>query len=152
MDQGPAPDRLVPDDPEALSLVINEVRVKGTGDDWVELSLRGEGRLSLDGFTLSDRLEAPDRRIPFPEDLELTSESYLLLELSKEGWPGFAFSPNELCAIWDAEGRLVEYVEWVAEEVIEEGSYGRAPDLEGDFRWSATPSPGEANPASGADE
>ena len=127
------------------ALVLNELLVKGAGNDWIELANAGEAPLSLAEFTIADRLDEPERRVNFPEGTELAPGDYLILELDKEGWPGFAFSRAEGCGIWDAEGQLVDRAEWAPDEVIEEGSYGRIPDLSGDFQWSMEPSPGRAN-------
>ena len=134
------------------SLILNELLVKGAGNDWIELANAGESTLSLSEFTIADRLDDPERRVNFPEGIELEPGSYLVLELNKEGWPGFAFSRAEGCGIWDADGQLIGRAEWIPEEVIEEGSYGRDPDLTGDFQWSMEPSPGRANGDAPADE
>ncbi len=131
----------------ATGLIINEVAAKGNPLDWLELHNASDEPIDLSGYLLADDLEDPDKRVAFLPDTVLAPGAYLQVQLDKDGWPGFALGSDEEVGIWTADGNLVDQVDWEDGQSGEDASFARVPDVNGEFRTVANPTPGEPNPA-----
>ncbi len=132
-----------------IGLVINEVASKGDPLDWFELHNSSGEHLALANFVVADDLSDAGKRVAFPDDLVIPPGGYLLVQLDKEAWPGFALGGDEELGIWTADGALVDQVDWAEGEAGEGLSYARQPDATGAFETTTTPTPGAANSPSG---
>jgi hypothetical protein len=128
-----------------VGLVINEIAAQGEPLDWFELHNSSDRDLALANFVMADDLGDAGKRVPFPSDLVIPPGGYLLIELDKDGWPGFALGRDEELGIWTADGALVAQVDWDEGQADEGTSYARVPDGTGDFQTVGVPTPGEAN-------
>ena len=133
-------------EPQAPSLIINEVAARGEPRDWFELYNASGVPLALADFVLADDLTDRSRRIPFLPDLRIEPGAYLRVELDSDRWPGFALGRDEELGIWTGYGRPVAQVDWQAGDSGRGTSYARVPDLTGPFRTVADPTPGAPNP------
>ena len=128
-----------------IGVVINEVATKGEPLDWFELYNTSTSPVDLSNLLLADSLTDETKRVPFPEGLMLAPGAYLVLELDKEGWPGFALGGDEELGIWTSEGVLVDSAQWATGFSGAGTTYARIPDITGSFVPGQTPTPGAAN-------
>ena len=133
------------EDTANAGLVINEVAAKGDPLDWFELYNASDSHLALANFTVADDLDDPGKRVAFPAGLVIAPGEYLQVEVDKDAWPGFALGSDEELGVWTADGVLVDKVDWDEGQSGEGMSYARVPDVTGDFRGVANPTPGGMN-------
>ena len=134
-----------PDAPEAAtSVVINEVDVFGR--DWVELANSSEKAVDLSGWTLSDDPERGSHRYLLPAGSVVEAGGRLVIkgEDEKGDGKGFPFGLKAgdalvLLSLDGAEARRCE-----VGEVPPDHTWGRHPDMVGDFRVTA-PTQGRVN-------
>ena len=131
--------------PQAPSLIINEVAARGEPRDWFELYNASGAPLALADFMLADDLTDRSRRIPFLTGLRIEPGAYLRVELDSDRWPGFALGRGEELGIWTWYGRPVAQVDWQEGDSRRGTSYARVPDLIGPFRTVSEPTPGAPN-------
>ena len=143
--EGEYQDAAPAEDTANAGLVINEVAAKGDPLDWFELYNASDSHLALANFTVADDLDDPGKRVAFPTGLVLAPGEYLLVEVDKDAWPGFALGSDEDLGVWTAAGMLIDRVNWEEGESGESMSYARVPDTTGDFRTVDNPTPGAAN-------
>ena len=128
-----------------IGLVINEVAAQGDPLDWFELYNASDGPINLADFVMADDLTDESKRIPFPDGTVIEAGEFLLFELDKDGWPGFALGRDEELGIWTADGTLVAQVDWEKGQADEGTSWARLPDVTGDFQTVDSPTPGAPN-------
>ena len=128
-----------------IGLVINEIAAKGDPLDWFELYNDSENSIALGDMVLADDLTDINKRVAFPEDMTIAAGDYLLVQLDKDVWPGFAFNSDEELGIWTADGRLIDYVDWEEGQAATASSFARIPNIVGDFQTVENPTPGRAN-------
>ena len=132
-------------EPQAPTLIINEVAARGEPRDWFELYNASGAPLALADFVLADDLTDRSRRFPFLPDLRIEPGAYLHVELDSDRWPGFALGSGEELGIWTWYGRPVAQVDWREGDSGRGTSYARVPDLTGPFQTVADPTPGAPN-------
>jgi hypothetical protein len=153
---------------EGESVVINEFVAKnGSGlwdedgdlSDWIELHNRGDEAMSLEGWTLTDDEDDPDKWV-FP-DITIPAYGYLVIFASgKDRRPAFdaplhtSFRlrvEGEYLALMDADGLVVDALWPEYPPQARDSSYGRFGS--GDvWRFFDTPTPGEENAEGGSYE
>jgi len=117
-----------------IELYINEIL--STGDpDWVELYNASTEAIDLSGFKVSD---GPEAKVTLPAGTTIAAKGYYIFPCTDFGLS----SGGEKFYIWDAEGKLVDNVEFPA---LDAGiSYGRQTD--GGSTWTTmSPTQGAAN-------
>jgi hypothetical protein len=140
-------------------VVINEVLSSGGSawtdpdggecpehDDYVELFNRSDAAVALDGYTLSDDPDEPDRYV-LP-DVEIAANGYLLITADGDPAQGPLHAPFKV----DSDGETLTLTSpSVITDTIDvpaldpDVSYGRTGDGEGTWRMQLAPSPGTAN-------
>ena len=133
------------EDAAPARLVINEVAAKGDPLDWFELYNASDAHVALANYVVADDLADPTKRVPFPSDWVIPPGGYLVVELDKDAWPGFALGSDEALGIWTADGVLVAQVDWEEGQSGEGMSFARVPDASGEFQTVGNPTPGTEN-------
>jgi hypothetical protein len=128
----------------SAGLVINEVAAAGEPDDWFELYNGGDVAVDLNGWSYTDDLEGEPGRALFSAGTMLDPGDYLLVSLASED-PGFSLGGDEELTIQDADGRVVDRVDWDEDDSPEGGSFARIPNGTGAFKTVLSPTPGAAN-------
>ena len=131
--------------PSGPGLVINEIAASGDPLDWFELYNSTDSIIPLSGFVLADDLDDPAKRVAFPPNTVIAPGEYLLVELDKDAWPGFALGQDEELGIWTVDGIPLAQVDWSEGDAGGDNSYARLPDGSGDFQTTSSPTPGAAN-------
>ncbi len=142
-------------------LVINEYMtanksirdLDGDLPDWIEIRNMGSEAINLKGFSLSDNADNLDKWI-FP-DIDLEPGGFLLIWLSgkditsgDELHADFGLgSDDTLILISDPSGRLVS--QQFIEDLPDNISRGRSPDVPGQWLYFPLPTPGEDNTTQG---
>lgn len=125
-------------------ITINEVAAAGDPDDWFELANGGETDVDVSGWTFTDSIADEPGRASFPEASIVPAGGYLLVQFEGE-FPGFGLAGDEELGVHDADGNLVDGVDWNEGDSPDGASLGRIPNFDGDWRTLFTPTPGEAN-------
>mgnify|MGYP001985910810 CR=1 FL=1 len=128
-----------------IGLVLNEIAAKGEPLDWVELHNTSASAIDLSTLLVADDLDDEAKRVAFSEGTVIEPGAYLVVELDKEGWPGFALGGDEEFGIWTMEGVLVDSANWSTGFSGESGTYARVPDVTGPFVPGVEPPPGASN-------
>lgn len=119
-------------------------------NDWIELYNASDATVSLDGWALTDNANLPKKWLF--SDVEITPESYLVLELSADPQSGadvpFGLANNgEYLALMHPNGNTVSEFGPQFPPQYRGLSYGL--DENNAFVYFSTPSPGAPNPAAG---
>jgi spore coat protein CotH len=128
-----------------IGLVLNEIAAKGEPLDWFELHNTSSAAIDLSTLLLADDLTDESKRVAFPEGSVVEPGAYLVVELDKDAWPGFALGSDEELGIWTADGVLVDSANWSTGFSGQAGTYARIPDVNGAFVPGAAPTPGASN-------
>jgi hypothetical protein len=129
--------------PSPFMVVINEVAAAGEPADWFELLNLGAQPVSLDGWTLTDDASLPAKGA-FAVGLSLPAGGRLIVEVD-DASVGFGLSRDEELYVFDAQGRLVDGVDWEDGQSPPGGSYARLPDGAETFQTLAEHTQGEPN-------
>ena len=131
----------------AADIVINEVESNGDPvGDWVELAnLNTEQALDISGWTLVDD-DADHTPIVFPAGTVIESGGYWSI-YTDETPEGFGLGGNDAVTLRDASGTIVDEFAWSGHAAT---TYGRIPDMTGEFAVTGEPTRNARNV--GADE
>lgn len=128
----------------AADIVINEVESNGDPvGDWVELAnLNSEQELDISGWTLvdDDPTHAP---LVFPAGTTIESGGYWSI-YTDETDAGFGLGGNDAVTLRDAGGELVDQFTWSGHAPT---TYGRIPDMTGEFTVTGEPTRSARNVA-----
>ena len=129
----------VPTEPEVESpIVINEVESNGDPvDDWVELANTDtENSVDLSGWSVLDG-DPTHEPLVFPEGTVIESGGYWSIYTDAEqGDAGFGLGGNDSVTLFNAEGQVVDFTEWSGHAAT---TWGRIPDMTGDFAVTGEP-------------
>jgi len=141
LDTTSAQDTVLPSN--EIGLYINEIAAKGDPDDWFELYNAGETAIDLSGLQFSDDIAAGPKAT-FEQGLIIEPKGFLQIICSDET-VGFKLGKDEELGLYDADGALIDSVDWNDGDAPEGASYGRSED--GGAKWTTlTPaSPGSSN-------
>lgn len=130
-------------------IVINEVESNGDPvGDWVELAnLDTENELDLSGWSVLDGDPTHDP-IVFPEGTVIESGGYWSLYTDLED-DGFGLGGNDSVTLFDASGEIVDSTTWEGHAPT---TWGRIPDMTGEFAVTGEPTRNARNAAADAEE
>lgn len=134
---------------EQLRVVINELVSSGADHDWVELANPTENDVNLGGWTAEDG--GGKGPITFPEGTVIPAGAYFVFDTEGANTPGgsegFGLGKNDELTIKDADGQTVDYFAYKghAEHDGTDTSWGRIPDMVGDFQVTGEATRGAAN-------
>lgn len=128
----------------AGSVVINEIESDGDAQgDWVELANTDPNNsVDISGWGIIDDDESHDRVI-FPEGTEIESGGYLAVYTESS----FGLGSNDSVTLSDAGGTVVDETTWSGHAAT---TWGRVPDMTGDFTVTGEPTRGLRNVEEGA--
>lgn len=128
----------------ADAVVINEVESNGDPEgDWVELANTDPNNsVDISGWGIIDDDGSHDRVI-FPEGTEIESGGYLAVYTE----PSFGLGSNDSVTLSDAGGTVVAETNWSGHAAT---TWGRVPDMTGDFTVTGEPTRGVRNVEEGA--
>jgi cysteine-rich repeat protein len=126
-----------------LPPIINEVAPAGDPTDWFELYNPNDTPIALDQYFFSDDPADPTRAL-FEFGTTIPARGYYV-QLMDTTFPGFALGTAESVAIADVSGVVVAEVSWNDGDAPATTSWGRFPDLTGEFMTLYTPTPGAPN-------
>lgn len=130
----------------AADIVINEVESNGdAAGDWVELAnLDTENELDVSGWTIVDGDPEHDP-IVIPEGTTIESGGYW--SIVTDGDPDyFGLGNNDSVTLRDSTGLLVDETTWSGHAAT---TWGRVPDMTGEFAMTGESTRGGANKAGG---
>ena len=135
------------DDPKGV--VINEVESNGDPvGDWVELANRDtEQSVDISGWSILDDDDSHDP-IVFPEGTEIESGGYLSI-ITEKTPGGFGLGGNDSVRLFDADGKVVDETSWEGHAAT---TWGRIPDMAGDFAVTGAATKDGINQAKGEDD
>jgi hypothetical protein len=137
----------------AGNLALNEIFAGGDPagaypTDWAELVNNTGNPIDLSGFHLTDDEAAPTLGT-FLAGTTIPANGHLEVDLADlEPFPFKLKAGGELLILLDAQGQLVDRVDWSADQAGSATlgvSFGRSPDGTGAFTTLNTPTPGAAN-------
>ncbi|WP_294181120.1 lamin tail domain-containing protein [uncultured Schumannella sp.] len=127
----------------APAIVINEIESSDAsgGADWVELANAGSGTIDLTGWSLKDN--GDDDAFTFGA-VTIDAGEHLLLERDDAGVTGFSYGlgGSDAVRLYDASATLVDSYAWDSHAAV---TYGRCPDITGEFDATSVATPGAAN-------
>lgn len=132
-------------------LVINEVVAATTdgGSDWVELYNPTSESVNLGGWYITDKPKDPLADwTPLGEGFVVPAKGYLVLYgvgHPSGGAFGFGLGADDDFALANPDGELMDKIGWKPGQAPPGYSFGRSPNLTGDFRTLVTPTPGGVN-------
>lgn len=137
---------------EQLRVVINEVVSDGAESDWVELANPTGKDVALDGWTAvdDDKTHTP---ITIPAGTTIPAGGYYVFDTEKghtpDGSKGFGLGNGDEVEIKDATGHTVDLFKYTEHAKLNDvnTSWGRLPDMYGEFAVTGEPTRGEANAA-----
>lgn len=152
-----------PDDRTITDLVINEINAKpsdvkdpaGDAEDWIELYNAGTETIDLAGLYITDNLSQKKKHLlkaGTGDEMVLESGAYKVLWADEEPGEGVDHLSFKLSAEGEAVG-LYQELDGVIHALDEvafgeqpgEGSWSRIPNITGPFKFTAQPTPNEAN-------
>lgn len=127
----------------SVPLRINEVESSGgTPGDWIELVNAGSSTLDVSGFVVKDNDDTHVYTIPAGTLLD--AGEYLVID---EETLGFGLSSADSVRVFAADGTTsVASYTWTTHAAV---TYGRCPDITGDFEVTLTATKGAANSCAG---
>ena len=136
-------------------LAVNESTIfdeNGEYDDWIEIYNKNIYDCNLDGLSLTDDPEVPDKWL-FPE-VTIPAKGYLLLWADDDEEQGELHTNFKLCSegemilLYDIDRTtLLDSIEFGVQET--DISYGRIEDGSDDWQFFIEPTPGEPNNETG---
>lgn len=135
------------DDPKGV--VINEVESSGDPvGDWVEIANRDtEESVDISGWSILDGDDTHDR-IVFPEGTEIESGGYFSVHTDNTD-DGFGLGDPDSVRLFDAAGELVDETSWESHAAT---TWGRVPDMTGDFAVTGAATKDGINQADGEED
>lgn len=130
------------DDAGDSTVVVNEVESNGDSDgDWVELANTDPNHSTdVSGWSIVDN-DSEHEPIVLPEGTEIESEGHLIVPTE----PDFGLGSEDSVTLSDSDGAKVDETEWSGHAAT---TWGRVPDMTGDFAETGKPTKGLANAAS----
>lgn len=114
-------------------VVINEVESNGdNAGDWFELAnLNDNETLDISGWSFLDNDQSHEQ-VFFPEGTTIESGGYLAVPTEDDAYPdgGFGLGGNDSVILFDADGNVVDRVNWEGHAA---STWGRIPDKTGEF-------------------
>lgn len=136
-------------------VVINEVESNGDPvEDWVELANTDENNaVDISGWRILDDDDDHDP-IVIPDGTEIESGGYAAFYTTGKQRPkgpskGFGLGGNDSVRVYDKDGARVDETTW---EGHAETTWGRVPDMTGDFAVTGEPTRGARNVEAGEKE
>ncbi len=119
-------------------VLINEIESDGgTPGDWVELANSGESTADASGLILRDSNDASELVLPAGTSIE--SGGYLVVDVAAQ----FGLGSGDTVRLFDADGTtLLDSYTWTEHATT---TYGRCPDITGDFVTTLAPTRGLIN-------
>ena len=135
------------DDPKGV--VINEVESNGDPvGDWVEIANRDSAEsVDISGWSILDDDDSHDP-IVFPEGTTIESGGYKSIITDKIPG-GFGLGGNDSVRLFDADGEIVDETSWEGHAAT---TWGRIPDMTGDFAVTGAPTKDGINSAEGEED
>lgn len=126
----------------ADDIVINEIESNGDpAGDWIELANRDtDNELDISGWTLIDD-DPTHEPIVFPEGATIESGGYLV-QITDQDPDYFGLGGDDTVTLRDAAGTIVDSTTWDGHSPA---SWGRIPDMTGDFAVTGESTRGGAN-------
>lgn len=130
-------------------VVINEVESNGDAvGDWVELANKNtEDSVDISGWSMIDDDDSHDPYV-FPEGTEIESDGYLSVYTDHET-DYFGLGGTDSVTLFDAQGEIVDETSWEGHAAT---TWGRIPDMTGDFAVTGAPTKDGINQAEGEDD
>lgn len=130
-------------------IVINEVESNGDPvGDWVELAnTDGENSVDISGWSILDDDDSHDP-IVFPEGTSIESHGYFSIYTDTDD-DGFGLGGNDSVRLFDADGELVDITTWDGHAAT---TWGRIPDMTGEFEVTGEPTRNMPNIPAGEQE
>ena len=134
---------------DANGVVINEVESNGdTVGDWIELANRNtEDSVDISGWTLIDDDDSHDP-YTFPEGTEIESGGYISV-ITDQDPDYFGLGGNDTVTLSDADGNVMDETSWEGHAAT---SWGRIPDMTGDFAVTGASTKDGINTAEGEED
>jgi len=126
-------------------LILNEVAATGDPADWVELYNNSDRAIDLSAVALGDDPTDATTAVPFGAGARIEPRDYLVIYLDPDGFPGFRLGSDEAVALFAPDGAVLDAADWDEGQSPDRASWGRFPDLTGDFKLLLNPTPGAPN-------
>ncbi|WP_291479069.1 lamin tail domain-containing protein [Corynebacterium sp.] len=125
------------------TVVINEVESNGDADgDWVELANTDpDNSVDVAGWTIIDGDDSHNP-IVLPQDTEIESGGYLVVSTDDS----FGLGSTDSVTLSDSSGAVIDETNWSGHAAT---TWGRVPDMSGDFTVTGEPTKGLRNVAPG---
>jgi len=142
-DPSPAPLVIVPSD-----IVINEIKARGQGPDWIELYNSGDDSIDISGWGLVDSKIGRDPYV-IPDGTHMAAHSFWIVRKDDVDGRGFAFGlgTEDQVFLLDGARQVRSVLGWHATDVPLDRSYGRRDDGGEEAVTWGTPTPGQPNVA-----
>ena len=124
-------------------LVLNEVETKGDADgDWIEIANPTAVEIDASGLIIKDNKDVD--ALPVPADTKVPAGGHVAVFTEPADDPdGFGLGDNDNARLFTADGAtLIDSYEWGPHAAT---SYGRCPDMTGDFQETTAPTRAAAN-------
>lgn len=134
--------------PAGNQVVINEVESNGDSvGDWVELANTNPNEtLDISGWSIVDN-DPDHERIVFPEGTTIESGGYYSLYTDIDN--GFGLGGNDSVSLFNQAGELVDETTWDGHAAT---TWGRIPDMTGEFAVTGEPTRDQKNAGAGDSE
>ncbi len=127
------------------SVVINEVESNDDPvGDWFEVANTGEIAIDISGWSYVDNATDHTPQV-IPAGTVLEAGQYLSFYTDADPVHGFGLGKNDSVTLFNAEGAVVDVVEWSGHAAT---TWGRVPDMTGDFAVTGAATRNAANTAS----
>ncbi len=145
--QPPPPNRPTAGVARAGAVVINEVAAKGDPADWFELFNIDRVPVDVSGWTFDEdvTVDAPGLGV-IADGTILAPGAFLRVEVSDEA-SGFKLGADEALILFNADGQVVDAVDWSDGDSPAGGSLARIPDGVGQFHTAQVATPAAQNTA-----
>lgn len=140
-------------------VVINEVESNSDPvGDWVELAnTDNNNSIDISGWSLVDDKEDLENALVLPEGTEIESGGYFVIYTDAAdyvptnntfgGQDYFGLGKDDTVTLRNAEGQVVATYSWKDLGKHADNTYGRIPDMTGEFADTGAPTPGAKNVA-----
>lgn len=134
--------------PAGNQVVINEVESNGDSvGDWVELANTNPNEtLDISGWSIVDN-DPDHERIVFPEGTTIESGGHYSLYTDIDN--GFGLGGNDSVSLFNQAGELVDETTWDGHAAT---TWGRVPDMTGEFAVTGEPTRDQKNAGAGDSE
>lgn len=130
---------------QSSEVVINEVESNGDAiGDWIELANTDRvNSVDISGWSFVDN-DPTHKPYVFPAGTVIESGGYISFYTEETG--EFGLGGNDSVTLFDVEGTIVDFTEWSGHA---ETTWGRVPDMTGDFAVTGEPTKDGINLAAG---